>query len=94
MVNKLVSLFLGACLVGLIPGVSYSQNVANDLADDPDKNLIESTCIACHRLSMIPRSSGYTYEGWRELISTMIDLSVMPDLEADVLGYLSKHYPP
>lgn len=94
MVNKVASLFLGCLLAGLIPVSTYSQDVASALADDPNKQLVESTCITCHRLSMITRSSGYTDEGWKELISTMIDLSDMPDLQVDVIAYLSKHYPP
>ena len=94
MVNKVASSFLGCLLAGLIPVSTYSQDVSSALADDPNKQLVESTCITCHRLSMITRSSGYTDEGWKELISTMIDLSDMPDLQVDVIAYLSKHYPP
>ena len=56
MVNKVASLFLGCLLAGLIPVSTYSQDVASALADDPNKQLVESTCITCHRLSMITRS--------------------------------------
>ena len=43
---------------------------------------------------MITQSSGYTREGWKELIGTMIDLKGVPDQQAAITGYLAEHFPP
>ena len=43
---------------------------------------------------MIERSSGYTSEGWTELIATMIDLSDDPENQSDIVDYLAANYPP
>ncbi len=53
---------------------------------------VTATHTACHRTNSNTRSSGYTREGWRELISTMIDLSHSPNQEA-ITQYLVTHFP-
>ncbi|MEM6709204.1 MAG: cytochrome C [Pseudomonadota bacterium] len=55
---------------------------------------VERLCVACHRLSNIERSAGYSEGDWKRLLSTMIDLSATPALEARITGYLATHYPP
>lgn len=83
---SLASLFL--CM--LAPVVAYGQ--ANDLPKGAGSELIEGTCTGCHRANLITRSSGYTREGWRELIGTMIDLSDNPAQET-ISRYLAAHFP-
>jgi virginiamycin B lyase len=56
------------------------------------KALVEGVCTGCHTTDQITRSSGYTHEGWRELILTMIDLSASPDW-GTLLEYLATHFP-
>jgi virginiamycin B lyase len=56
------------------------------------KELVEAVCAACHPTDQITRSSGYTPEGWRELILTMIDLSANPNFEM-ISSYLATHFP-
>ena len=51
----------------------------------------EATCVECHQLGLITRSRGYTEEGWRDLISSMVDLS--PPEGAAVATYLAMHFP-
>ena len=43
------------------------------------KQLVEHRCTGCHQTNMITQSSGYTREDWTELVSTMIDLSSVPE---------------
>jgi len=43
---------------------------------------------------MISNSSGYTREGWRELVGTMIDLSRTPEQQTAITDYLTQHFPP
>jgi virginiamycin B lyase len=47
------------------------------LPDDgtPGKKMTESLCTMCHQTNLITASSGYTKDGWNELIGTMLDLS-------------------
>ena len=64
---------------------------AVQLPDGPGKEVVEATCVECHQLGLITRSRGYTEEGWRDLISSMVDLS--PPEGAAVATYLAMHFP-
>ncbi len=71
--------------------LAQPSNPDVQLPDGEPKALIETTCVACHRLDYIPNSRGYTDEGWKELISSMIAL---PGEQADsVVEYLAGHFP-
>ncbi|TDF34979.1 cytochrome C [Alteromonadaceae bacterium M269] len=73
--------------------VMATTSFANS-ADELGKQVVESTCTACHSIRTIANSSGYTESQWKELTSTMIDLSANPKLQEQIMGYLAKHYPP
>ena len=61
------------------------------LPDGPGKELVEAACVVCHQTNLIIRSAGYTQQGWRTLIDTMIQF---PDASADTMtAYLSTHFP-
>jgi len=94
MIRNLVSVFSGAFLFSLTSIAAVGQNSALDLPSGLGKDLVESVCTACHRTNMITRSSGYTFEGWKELTGTMIDLSPSPDMQQEIIQYLATHYPP
>lgn len=64
------------------------------LPDGEGRQTVESVCAACHGINLIERSSGYSRDDWRFLVSTMIDLSGDPATEAEILGYLSTAFPP
>ncbi len=70
----------------------YAQ--AAGLPEGAGKPLVEGVCAGCHRMNKITRSSGYSREGWKELIATMIDLSGSPRDQAKITKYLAKHFPP
>jgi len=78
-------------LAGVMPGAAHGQSA---LPEGPGKEMVENTCTACHPVSQITRSSGYTEEDWVELTSTMIDLSGSPGLRDEIAGYLAAHFPP
>jgi virginiamycin B lyase len=84
----------GAMLCALVPVAALAQSQAAGLPDGAGKQLVERACTACHRSDQITRSSGYTQEGWKALISAMIDLSGSPADEDTVTRYLATHYPP
>lgn len=102
MFKALSSILLGTTLLGLVgcqaqvdaPAQTQKENKASAVADDTNLELVEATCSSCHRYNLIPRSSGYTGEGWSELIATMIDLSDDEDLQSDIVDYLAANYPP
>jgi virginiamycin B lyase len=83
-IASLTSLFLCA----LVPGQAFG------LPEGPGKQLVEGVCTGCHQTNQITRSSGYTREGWKELTSTMIDLSGSPEEQGEILDYLATHFPP
>ncbi len=80
---------MAALLCMAFPAVTAAQQ----LPDGPGKGAVQGTCTACHQLNLVERSSGYTREGWRELILTMMDLRGSPQLD-EMTAYLATHYPP
>lgn len=71
-----------------------TQSMANGLPDGAGKDLTNSVCTACHQTNQITRSSGYSAEGWKELTSTMIDLSGSPRQQTEITQYLAEQFPP
>jgi len=76
-------------LTGTVSAQQHEPTI--QLPEGEARALIEGTCIACHQLDYIPNSRGYTHEGWKALISSMIAL---PGETADlVVGYLAENFP-
>ncbi len=69
----------GAILCAFVPLSAHAQGRASGLPDGDGKELVEGVCTTCHQTSQITRSSGYTSEGWKALIGTMVDLSGSPE---------------
>jgi virginiamycin B lyase len=69
-----------------------AQGQPAQLPDGDGKQIVQSACASCHETNLITRSSGYSREGWRELILTMIDLSGTPALDT-LSKYLATHFP-
>lgn len=67
---------------------------AHALPQGEGRDLVESTCTACHRTYVIEASSGYSREDWQALTATMIDLSGNPEVRDGILDYLAENYPP
>lgn len=63
------------------------------LPEGDGKELVQNLCTSCHKMNRMNRSSGYTREGWRELIRTLVDLSGNPAGET-ISQYLAAHFPP
>jgi virginiamycin B lyase len=71
----------------------YAQQSQSDpLPEGAGKAVIEAVCTGCHTTDQITRSSGYSREGWQELILNMIDLSASPDF-GSLCEYLATHFP-
>jgi virginiamycin B lyase len=63
----------------------------NTIAEDSHR-LIETHCTACHGLSNIQRSSGYTEEDWGKLIDRMV---LLPEsVRNPIVAQLASHHAP
>jgi virginiamycin B lyase len=89
---KLSTMTAAVCL--LLPLSAHAQAPSPTLPDGPGKNLVEGVCSGCHQTNMITQSSGYSREGWQELIGTMIDLNGVPDQKEAITGYLADNFAP
>jgi virginiamycin B lyase len=83
----------GALACGLVPVAAKAQSASPELPEGAGKEVVEAVCTTCHDTTQITRSSGYTEEGWRELIGTMVDLAGSPQ-EGEITSYLAAHFPP
>ena len=84
---------LGATVTsGQTPSKTTNSGVYTAAQAERGKKVFEAKCTACHDTNQITRSSGYTREGWRELIQTMINLSGTPAGET-ITKYLAAHFP-
>jgi virginiamycin B lyase len=83
--------FVIAASFALVPSTVWAQG---GLPEGNGKDLVAGICTGCHQTDMITRSSGYSREHWKELISTMIDLSPDPTTQSAITQYLSEKFPP
>ena len=81
-------------LVPLACGAQAQPKGPPTLPDGKGKQLVEGICASCHALQLIPSSSGYTREHWKELVGYMIDMSGSPAQQNEVLDYLAANFPP
>jgi virginiamycin B lyase len=83
-----------AAVFALSSAAALAQGKPSGLPEGPGKDRVEAMCLACHQAREILNSSGYTREGWRELIGTMIDLSQAAEMRDSITQYLATHFPP
>lgn len=93
MILRSTALTAASLLLALLPASAFAQ-VGGGLPDGPGRDLVQGMCTSCHQPREIQRSMGYTKDGWKELIATMVDLSKTPDQEEAVTTYLATHFPP
>jgi virginiamycin B lyase len=91
-ITSLAVVFFFMVVPAMAQGQYAQQGQSAPLPAGAGKELVESVCTGCHPTDQITRSSGYTREGWRELILTMIDLSASPDF-GTISEYLATHFP-
>ncbi len=96
MSRLLTATLLSAAMGALVPSAVQAQvqGPAVTLPDGAGKPLVEAICTQCHQTNMITQSSGYTRDGWQELIGTMINLASVPDQRAAITEYLAEHFAP
>ncbi len=95
MPKSLKASLLAATFVALAPLAAQAQQAQQPtLPEGEGKLLADGICVTCHRHNMITNSMGYTQEGWKELIGTMIDMSANTDMRDKLTAYLAQHFPP
>lgn len=82
-----------AAVVFMPAAAAAAQAQPVQLPDGEGKAHVQGLCATCHELNLIPRSSGYTRAGWRELIGNMINIVGTPAEDA-ITQYLATHFPP
>lgn len=92
MTRYFLTSILGLYLVSMAP-VAHGAQAPVQLPDGEGKPHVQGLCATCHELNLIPRSSGYTRAGWRELIGNMINIAGTPAEDA-ITQYLATHFPP
>ena len=83
---------IAAAAFALVP-LAAAQAQGPGLPQGAGKEMVERVCVSCHQTNMITASSGYTRDGWKELIGTMMDLSATPAEQAAITDYLATHFP-
>lgn len=86
---NLLVLGLGISLAGT--GAIAQPGGSFELPEGDMKPVVESVCAGCHNLSTIRSSTGYDTNGWRHLITGMVNLPE-PTLSR-VVNYLADNYP-
>ncbi|HSG35737.1 MAG TPA: hypothetical protein VLA37_14495, partial [Sphingomonadaceae bacterium] len=94
MLRVLTAPSVAAIFLALVPVLAAAQGKPSRLPDGDGKDRVEAVCTACHQAREILNSSGYGREGWKELTSTMIDLSSAPEDQERITQYLATHFPP
>ena len=87
---------IAAAVFALVPFAAQAQEQGRPAAlpQGAGKETVEAVCTQCHQTNMITGSSGYTRDGWKELVGTMIDLSPNPEWRDTITEYLAANFPP
>ena len=87
---------IAAAVFALVPFAAQAQEQGRPAAlpQGAGKETVEAVCTQCHQTNMITGSSGYTRDGWKELVGTMIDLSPNPEWRDSITEYLAANFPP
>ena len=93
---RLLTASLIAAVLAAVPATvtAQSKDKPSNLPDGEGKDRVEAMCTACHTAREILTSSGYTREGWKELVNTMINLKAAPKDEERITQYLATYFPP
>src|SRR5215510_8613082 len=87
---------LAAAVFTLLPLAAHAQGQPRPpaLPEGAGKSIAEGVCTLCHQTNMITGALGYTKDGWKELISTMADLTGAPNDLNTLTDYLAANFPP
>jgi virginiamycin B lyase len=88
---RLIGTFAAATLCAIPSAQSQVQQRQQvQLAEGEGREVVQIVCSQCHSLNMVANSGGYTREGWKQLIGSMVRLR--SEHEDAVTAYLAQHY--
>ena len=61
------------------------------LPEGPGREVVEASCTSCHALNQITGSAGYSQDGWKHVIDSMVRLP--DDRLAAATSYLAREFP-
>ena len=90
---RMMIVVVGAALIAL--GTRATAQVALELPDGPNRELVSRTCGACHDLGMVIGAGGRSREGWDGTIDAMTSfgLNITPGERALIVEYLATYLP-
>jgi len=85
-----------SCIAGvaLCLAVGSTAVAGAGLPDGEGREAVEALCSACHPVSRITQSLGYSRSDWLALTGTMVDLSADPARRDAIADYLAAQFPP
>jgi competence protein ComEA len=75
--------------------IGSPQTPKDDLPDGDGKQILLTSCTACHDLTEVTKFRGYyTRDEWRDIVRTMVEYGAkVQDKDIDVLvDYLAKNF--
>lgn len=96
---KLLLAYAVAGSLALVAPAKAQEQMRNrapvQLPDGDAKELVQTACAACHSLSNITNSIGYTPAGWKNTVAMMRNAgAAIPDDKVDmIVDYLAKNFP-
>ncbi|HYM17393.1 MAG TPA: hypothetical protein VEU06_02415 [Micropepsaceae bacterium] len=74
----------------------FAPALAQNLPDGNGKDMVQTICTACHDLSPITDSVGFSRADWETVVKSMIDMGA--DIKAEqvpvIANYLAANFPP
>jgi virginiamycin B lyase len=92
--SRSLAAVIASTIFTLAPLAASAQSRAPALPEGEAKPLVEQLCTMCHQANMITASMGYSKDGWKELIATMLDFTNNEDMREKLTSYLAEHFPP
>src|SRR5262245_18966317 len=71
-------------------GQGRGRGQAVTLPEGEGKEFVQTACVSCHPINMLTGSTGYTRQGWRDLVATLL---LLPEAQlATVADYLAANF--
>src|SRR5688500_14038739 len=79
------------CAVPSIHAQGEQRQQPVQLPEGNGREIVQVMCSQCHALNMVTNSGGYTHEGWKKVMGSMVALR--SEQAEIVAAYLAKNYP-
>jgi virginiamycin B lyase len=94
--HTLLQILSAGTVVSAAAGAMTLPALAQNLPAGNGKDMVQTVCTACHDLSPITDSVGFSRADWETVVKSMIDMGA--DIKADqvpvIATYLATNFPP